>query len=755
MASEKSKSGPNRLSGKAADAVVMMAMALVTLALCIGLILQSGLGVWLSATVSVSFYVGLLTLHTIMRRAGQMDELRAEVERLRGEIARVQSRPTADAGMAGETPADARALGATAARATAPQVASYPAAPVKVGSASSAASAPPAASTKPMTDAPLRSTLEAGVPLGAEAVSPPLQGAGDRRHAQAAASLSRPAAADEPRGPHAMSPERKGAEADVASAPTSDFAARMNRAIRAPGSAPPPPPVAPAQAARQPFSAIKSSQPMRPPSAVAPPQPPAAATTPPPVVSEYSERPVMPAGFAGTAANSPREADVEMIQGLIRKLAAEVDSADAEKLGTSTTDAEKALAIEASVGALKRAAETMKSPAASHGPAAAGEDDVDTQPLGFRRRRSEAAPTVPTVAEAAPAIARPATPPPAEEPEFDVEKLMQRAQSIAAMTSPPPPLPAVGLDMAETHTEDRGGPDNVAESREVEVHYAAEPEAAPQLDEAMAAAQPDVARRGDAREIDERLGRIAAALDAGRVEVLLEPILDLARQQAQHYEVSVCLRDVDGSEIAGGSNDDGMPSALPLLDSVRLSRTAQVARLLEERRKSGAVFSSFSGHSLDSDEFLTTFADTVEAQAGLADQLVLTFAQADVRAFRAPQWAMVEEMRELGFRFALRAVTHLDMDFEPLARAGFAFVKLDAEVFLEGLPAPGALVPAADICRQLGEYGLAVVVEHIDDEAKRQKVAGAGVQLGQGQLFGGPRLVKASVLAAIGRPAAA
>ena len=62
--------------------------------------------------------------------------------------------------------------------------------------------------------------------------------------------------------------------------------------------------------------------------------------------------------------------------------------------------------------------------------------------------------------------------------------------------------------------------------------------------------------------------------------------------------------------------------------------------------------------------------------------------------------------RPLGFRFALEEVTDLDMDFAGLKDMGFAFVKLDAPVFLDGLPAAGGRMPASDICRHLADFGL-------------------------------------------------
>jgi cyclic-di-GMP phosphodiesterase TipF (flagellum assembly factor) len=42
-------------------------------------------------------------------------------------------------------------------------------------------------------------------------------------------------------------------------------------------------------------------------------------------------------------------------------------------------------------------------------------------------------------------------------------------------------------------------------------------------------------------------------------------------------------------------------------------------------------------------------------------------------------------------------------------------------------------------------HGLTLVVEHIDDQDKLARVFGFGVLLGQGQLFGGARPVRADV----------
>jgi cyclic-di-GMP phosphodiesterase TipF (flagellum assembly factor) len=249
---------------------------------------------------------------------------------------------------------------------------------------------------------------------------------------------------------------------------------------------------------------------------------------------------------------------------------------------------------------------------------------------------------------------------------------------------------------------------------------------------------------------------IADAITAGRIDVSLEPIMSLEDQRTQHFEVSIRLRNEAGEPLDpyGEGIELRGTGLLPLFDCANVARTAAMARRLEERGKPGSVFSAFNGESLTDDRFLGNLAETLHQRSSFATQLVLSFTQSDVRDFAPSEWDTLADMRSLGFRFALTGVTHLDMDFEALAEAGFTFVKLDADVFLRGLPTAGGHIPANDICRHLAKLGLTLVVEHIDDAEKLARIFGFGVLLGQGQLFGGPRPVKAQAVSAPGHVAA-
>jgi EAL domain-containing protein (putative c-di-GMP-specific phosphodiesterase class I) len=250
-------------------------------------------------------------------------------------------------------------------------------------------------------------------------------------------------------------------------------------------------------------------------------------------------------------------------------------------------------------------------------------------------------------------------------------------------------------------------------------------------------------RRGTPPPLDSQLARIAEAVAAERFEVLIEPIHALAEGRPRHYEVTMRLRTADGSSMEQADYVRAAQSSdlLPQIDAARMLRAARVARRLSERGRQGSVLSAMTGDSITDNGFLDAAAQ--EATGNGWVRLVLAFAQSDARAFTPAHAEALGAMAAAGFGFALEDVTDLDMDFGKLKALGFEFVKLDAQVFLEGMQAPGGCIPATDICRYLSEFGLTLIIGAIEDDWLLAKVMGFGVLLGKGALFGGPRLIKA------------
>ncbi len=252
----------------------------------------------------------------------------------------------------------------------------------------------------------------------------------------------------------------------------------------------------------------------------------------------------------------------------------------------------------------------------------------------------------------------------------------------------------------------------------------------------------------EAEDAADKLAAVANALAGESVDVFLEPIHGLDDRLPRHYEVTIRLALADGEIL----DDEAYTAAargtglLPLIDAVKVSHTKRVGLQLLRRGQSGALISSINGESVSGSEFSDDLATIMGPDKVMAGRLVLSFAQQDVRAFTPAQWASLERLATIGFRFAISDITDMDIDFDMLARRGFAFAKLDAEVFRAGLQASVTVIPPSDICRHIAGAGLTLVVNRLDTERDVAEVLGFGALFGQGMLFGGPRPVKADVI---------
>jgi cyclic-di-GMP phosphodiesterase, flagellum assembly factor TipF len=363
---------------------------------------------------------------------------------------------------------------------------------------------------------------------------------------------------------------------------------------------------------------------------------------------------------------------------------------------------------------------------------------------------------------------------PPETPEMNVEYIQDLIKKLAdELNGGPPspdPRPDFDTELAPANEAEAMIGRSVAALENTARTMRGDPAAAPAAPGRKAAAQGSTGvglppppwrsmsaapgRAGAPPMIDPQLARIAEAVAAERMEVLLEPIQGLSEGRARHYEVSIRLRTADGSALDQGdfSRLAYGSGLMPRIDAARMMRAARIARRLGERGRQGSVLAATAGESLTDEEFL----DAAALQPGTDGRisLVLSFTQSDVRTFTPVHAEALGSMAASGFGFALEDVTDLDMDFGGLKAMGFEFVKLDAQVFLEGLQAPTGPVPAADICRYLSEFGLAVIVGRIEDEWLQARIMGFGVLLGKGALFGGAKMVKPEIVADRGSAAA-
>jgi EAL domain-containing protein (putative c-di-GMP-specific phosphodiesterase class I) len=577
---DNSEHGMPKQSG-VANLIVKGAIALVTVAFFIGAYLQFQATFWMALTASLSVYIVLLLVHALMRRTEREGDLVYEVNRLEDEVARLKVAPPAAFGTRNER---------------------------------APAFAPPAAARPPSAPMPSMPPLAKGAPaMPPSAAQPPriFRSAPAADHIKPEPPLTslRPGAAlTEPMRPDPVLSPPSGSIFGGDAVPPGPSLPDWSAAPGAPAAGPSP---------MHDYWPARQAKPSLPegPRVELPPLPPVAAD---------------------------RETDLDAVQGMIRRLADEVNVADESSLDGLPPVRQESV-LRASLNALQTTANAMR--------ASKKKDGLPVNPAAPR----------------------------------------------AGAPLPPPIMPS--------HT---------------------------------------------------RLASLAEAVAAGRIDAALSPIVGLTDHQVHYYEVVARARDERGTVLSATPRDPQLALAglLPMLDSARLRQAARVARSFADEGRETCLFAAATAVSLANDSFLDELADAYRDREALAGELVMTFAQADVRTFGGSEWSALTDMRDLGFRFGVEDVTDFDYEFTALCAAGFAFVKLDAATLLAGLAAPNGTMSGEEVCRNLSELGLTLIVDNIGEEAVRAQMLAAGVPLGQGALYGAPLPVPDDDFAAASHAAA-
>ncbi len=241
---------------------------------------------------------------------------------------------------------------------------------------------------------------------------------------------------------------------------------------------------------------------------------------------------------------------------------------------------------------------------------------------------------------------------------------------------------------------------------------------------------------------DELLNILRDALRSERVDVYLQPIVSLPQRKTRFYECYTRIRAEDGTVIGPNSYIElaervGLVGAI---DNLQLFRCVQLIRRTRKRNYDVSFFCNISGHSLSDTKFIGDFVDFVSENSELAPNILFEIGQAALDNAPPESIENLARLAELGFRFSLDQVTHLNLNFFALAARSFRFVKIDARFLLESSTEIDGDIAVSDIKQQLDRYGLNMIVEKIEQESELVELLDFGVDYGQGFLFGEPRL---------------
>jgi cyclic-di-GMP phosphodiesterase TipF (flagellum assembly factor) len=250
-----------------------------------------------------------------------------------------------------------------------------------------------------------------------------------------------------------------------------------------------------------------------------------------------------------------------------------------------------------------------------------------------------------------------------------------------------------------------------------------------------------------ATEDEKLLAAINDAIEADRIELYLQPIVNLPDRELTYYEAFSRLRNELGQVIAP---KDFLPLAelaglTPIIDNQIILRVIQVVQRLVERGKGRLVFCNLSLSSLRDAEFFAEFMDFMEANQWLSEHLVFELTQEALEDAGAYERERMAAIVRLGFRFSLDQITRLDIDFKALAEQNFAFIKVHASLLLGSMDGSKTEIHSADLSHYLKRLNITMIVDMVEREAVVRQLRDYNVSYVQGILFCEPKPVRPEI----------
>jgi len=274
--------------------------------------------------------------------------------------------------------------------------------------------------------------------------------------------------------------------------------------------------------------------------------------------------------------------------------------------------------------------------------------------------------------------------------------------------------------------------------------------ATPETDGALNLSESDAvggARRflGIGRE--EIADQVAKAIDAGRIDLYLQPIVTLPQRKVRSYEALSRLRTEDGDVIPavdfiGIAESVGL---VPKLDNLLAFRCVQVLRRLQLKSRDVSLFCNISATTLTDSSYFKQFLDFMDANRALASSLIFEFSQSAYRLFGPLEQESLAALAERGFRFSMDHVADLRMEPKDLADHWFRYLKVPASLLLDRSTVQSDIHPE-DLADLMARSSIDLIAERIESEGVVVDLLDYDVRFGQGFLFSPPRPVRAEAL---------
>lgn len=249
------------------------------------------------------------------------------------------------------------------------------------------------------------------------------------------------------------------------------------------------------------------------------------------------------------------------------------------------------------------------------------------------------------------------------------------------------------------------------------------------------------------KSAEEVAAIIAGAIEGGRIDLYLQPVVTLPQRKVRYYEAMTRLRIDEGTLILPNDFLAHAEKAglIAKIDNMQLFRCVQVLRRLLLKNREIGLFCNVSIATLTDADIFRQFFDFLDANRALSGSLMLEFSQNALRNLGPIEQESLAALIGLGYRLSMDQVSDLRIGPRDLSDLGVRFVKVPAQLLLNktGVPAD---IHAADLSDLLGRHGITLIADRIESEAVVVDLLDYDVRFAQGFLFSPPRPVRADAL---------
>ncbi|MFZ5595316.1 MAG: two-component system response regulator [Pseudomonadota bacterium] len=223
--------------------------------------------------------------------------------------------------------------------------------------------------------------------------------------------------------------------------------------------------------------------------------------------------------------------------------------------------------------------------------------------------------------------------------------------------------------------------------------------------------------------------------------LVFQPVLNLASQEVTHYEALIRMIGAD-RELIAPHNFIPVAERMGLIHDIDLWVVENVIDIMKQQPAYLSINVNLSGHAFQDPALLPLIRDKLATTGVTAERITFEITETAAIANFSQTRNMIDELRNLGCRFALDDFGAGFNSFSYLKELPVDYLKIDG-AFITNLindPVDQALVKSmTEVARTLGKHTVAEFVENSETLSLLQEY---GVDYAQGYYIGRPELLK-------------